>query len=253
MARKVSEALLSFPLRGINITSPQDEQPEGTCVNCQNVRIFDALEGRARGGIRPGLVKYNSSLISGANRIQVIEYATTVANTGPPTSGVGQRTIYSGAVANGVITRFDTGSTVANATASGSRSLSATAPVIFGAELYGSVYYTDGISYKIWVAANNTATDWTPTAGSLPGTDGTRVARLIVMWGARLVLSGLPSDPHNWFMTRIASPLDFDYSPLRQSEDQASAGDVGVLGKMGDVITCLIPYNDDILLFLCDH
>jgi hypothetical protein len=73
------------------------------------------------------------------------------------------------------------------------------------------------------------------------------------MWRSRIVLAGLPSDPHNYFMTKVGDPLDLDYSPDTVTADQAVAGDVGVLGKMGDVLTCLIPYNDDILLFGCDH
>ena len=203
MARATKSTLLSFPIRGVDLVAPRSEQQEGTCVNARNVRVFDSLEGRARGGIRPGLVKYNSALINGANRIQALAVATTVVNSAPSTTGVGQRRIRTAAIAAGSIRMFDSGSTVNAATASGSRTLSSTAPVIFGAELFGRLYFTDGISYKVWVSSNNTATDWTPAAGSLPGTDGTIVARLITMWRSRIVLAGLPSDPHNYFMSKI--------------------------------------------------
>jgi hypothetical protein len=73
------------------------------------------------------------------------------------------------------------------------------------------------------------------------------------MWRSRLVLAGLASDPHNWFMTKLGDPLDFDYAPATTTEIQAVTGGTGVVGKVGDVINAIIPYSDDVLLFGCDH
>jgi len=252
MAREAKELLLTFPFLGVDVVAPREQQPQSTCFDLQNVQFTDTLEGRQRGGIRPGLSKYHANTFGGTGRIQCIDYATTVVDTAPPTGGTGLRTILAVAVRGGTVSRFNT-TTITAATAGGSRTLSSTSPVIFSTELFGRIYFTDGISYKIWIASNNTLSDWTPTAGSIPGTDGTAVARLIETWGSRIVLSGLASDPHNYFITAIDDPLDFDYAPANPTDASAVAGDVGILGKIGDPITSIIPYNDDILLLATDH
>lgn len=252
MARETQIATMGFPLGGVNVVAPRSAQPEGTCFDCLNVRPFDVSEARSRGGARPGISKFVSSTIGGTTRVQDINSTTTVINSAPASSSLRVRQVLAVAVRGGTVYQVDS-SSVSAATTSGVRTLSSTAPFIFSAELFGRVYYTDGTSYKIWVAANNTTTDWTPTAGSLPGTDGTTTPRLIEMWRSRLVLSGLRSDPHNWFMSKLGDPLDWDYAPATVTETQAIQGGSGVVGKIGDVITCMIPYSDEILIVGCDH
>lgn len=250
--RTIKDIVLTFPAKGINVVVPRTGQPEGTTIGCQNVRLFDTVEGRGRGGSRPGLSKYCPEIFTTNKRIQDINYVTTVINSAPSSSTLGIRTIKAAAVCNGAITKFNTAATTA-ATVNGARTLSSTAPFIFSTELFGRLYYADGISYKTWVPSNNVAIDWTPTAGTLPGTDGTIAARLIEMWRSRIVLAGLRTDPHNWFMSSLGDPLDWDYAPNTVTETQAVQGGVGVTGKIGDIINCMIPYSDDILLFGCDH
>lgn len=252
MARKTEEQEFRFPLKGIDLVNPRTRQDTDTAFDLVNVQIHDTLESRARGGIRPGLSKYNSAQVSGTNRIQLLDYATTVANSGPSTTGVGYRTTRIVAVSNGAITMVPSSGAMNAATVSGSRTLSATSPFMLSSELYGRVYITDGISYKIWIASNNTATDWTPTTGSLPGTDGTRVARLITTWGGRLVMAGLPAEPHNYFMSAVGAPLDWDSTPDNPTPASAVVGDEGDLGQLGGVITGLAPFNDDILIMGTD-
>jgi len=52
--------LLRFPLRGIYRGSATVAQPEGTTFDCKNVRAYDPLDKRARGGQRPGLDKWGA-------------------------------------------------------------------------------------------------------------------------------------------------------------------------------------------------
>lgn len=252
MARQVQDITLTFPVNGINVVAPRTAQPEGTCVDATNVRVFDSLEGRARGGSRPGLAKYCANAVVANTRIQDLNYATVIANSAPSANTLGVRTIVPVVVANGTVATFNT-TAVTNATVTGNSALAANAPFIFSTVLYGKAYFTDGTSYKIWDGATNTTSDWTPSAGSLPGTDGTRVPRLIEMWRGRIVLAGLASDPHNWFMSALGNPLDWDYAPATPVETQAVTGGTGVVGKIGDVINCIIPYSDDELIVGCDH
>lgn len=49
---------VQFPLRGLDVASPYDNQPDGTSPDAVNVRSFDPFLRRMRGGSRPGLSRY---------------------------------------------------------------------------------------------------------------------------------------------------------------------------------------------------
>lgn len=77
---------------------------------------------------------------------------------------------------------------------------------------------------------------------------------LIAVWGGRIVLSGLDTDPNNIFMSAVGDPFNWDYSPDTQTVDQAVAGSVtSGYGKNPDIVTALIPYTDDVLLIGGSH
>jgi hypothetical protein len=77
---------------------------------------------------------------------------------------------------------------------------------------------------------------------------GSRCA-LIAVWGGRIVLSGLGTDPQNIFMSAVGDAFDWDYGPEVQTVQQAVAGNItSGYGKNSDIVTALIPYTDDILL-----
>lgn len=82
---------------------------------------------------------------------------------------------------------------------------------------------------------------------------GSRCA-LIAVWGGRIVLSGLGTDPNNVFMSAVGDPFNWDYSPPVQTVQQAVAGNVtSGYGKNIDIVTALIPYTDDVLLIGGSH
>jgi len=77
---------------------------------------------------------------------------------------------------------------------------------------------------------------------------------LIAVWGGRIVLSGLGTDPNNIFMSAVGDPFDWDYAPNVQTVQQAVSGNVTAgYGKNIDIVTALIPYTDDILLIGGTH
>lgn len=91
---------------------------------------------------------------------------------------------------------------------------------------------------------------WTPydndttTYGSMPAK-----AYLGCLYRGRCVLSGSPNYPHQWYMSKIGDPWNWDYSstdPLT-----AVAGNNADAGEIGDIIRALIPYKDDYLIFGC--
>lgn len=70
---------LRFPLAGLHQGYSTEAQPELTAFKLQNVRPYDPLSNRARGGQRPGLDKMYSQQIGGAaNPIVWMGSITTV-------------------------------------------------------------------------------------------------------------------------------------------------------------------------------
>lgn len=73
--------------------------------------------------------------------------------------------------------------------------------------------------------------------------------RLIALYRDRMVLSGLDQDPHEWFMSKQGDNKDFDY--IATGNGRAINGANSDAGKIGDVVTALIPHSDDYLVFGC--
>ncbi len=138
-------------------------------------------------------------------------------------------------------------------TVNGFQALSTTQQVIRSADNLGNLYFADGVNYKYYQPSTNSVLPWVASSGSLPvDTDG-NAPRLICTWNGRTVLSGLPLDPQNWFMSAVGDPTNFNYNPSPTVETQAVAGNNSPAGHVGDIITGLVPYNDDVLIMLGDH
>jgi hypothetical protein len=142
------------------------------------------------------------------------------------------------------------------------------APIVLTIASHG---YVTGDQVLVAGVLGNTAAngDWTITVltantFSLNGSTGngaytsggTAVVRrvgskcsLIAVWGGRIVLSGLATDPNNIFMSAVGDPLDWEYSPEVQTVEQAVAGNLTAgYGKNADIVTALIPTTDDVLI-----
>lgn len=92
--------------------------------------------------------------------------------------------------------------------------------------------------------------DWTPYGndttnfGSMPSS-----AYLVARYRGRLVLSGHPNYPHQWYTAKVSDPFNWKY----RSTDPLSAvaGNNVDAGEIGDIVRALIPYGDDFLVFGC--
>lgn len=115
---------------------------------------------------------------------------------------------------------------------------------------FGVVYFLDGLDYMKYSLEYDSGDDsvsvWAPTAGSMPDR-----ATMIALYRGRIVLSGVGADPHNWFMSKAGDPLDWDYADTTATA--AVAGNNSEAGKIGDVVTCLMPYGDDMMIVAGDH
>lgn len=248
--RKTTFLALPFPIRGLDETTAKRDQPPNTTREVVNMRPFDPFSGRARGGQRGGISKFNETQVSGANRIQDLNHITTVSTAAASQSQMSIRSMTGVVICDGDVYTFtSTGMTLAT---NGSNAFNASAPVIFSSQLFGKLYIADGTNYKYYDAATNTVSSWTATAGTLP-INGSDTPRLIEVWRGRVVMSGIKSDPHNWFMSAQADAHDWDYNPDPVVETQAVAGNNSPAGLIGEPITAIIPFSEDVLLFGSDH
>lgn len=113
---------------------------------------------------------------------------------------------------------------------------------------FNRTFMVDGVRSKQYNLADNTVSNWVATEGDLPES-----CRLIALYRGRMVLSGKVDDPHNWFMAKLGDPFDWDYDPAITSVIQAVAGNNSETGLVGDIITALVPFSDDVLIFGGDH
>lgn len=103
-------------------------------------------------------------------------------------------------------------------------------------------YIVDGSApiYRVDLAANTMLT-YTASAGTAPTN-----CTLAAAWRGRLVVASPTGAPQNFFFARVGNPFDWDYS---QTDPAAAfAGNVGTIGKIGEPITALIPFTNDVLV-----
>jgi WD40 repeat protein len=123
-----------------------------------------------------------------------------------------------------------------------------------GREAYQRMFFCDSTAdgYVYLDYADNTVKDWASdvTDGALPvgNADPDTACRLITLYRGRIVLAGLLEEPQNWFMSRSGNPFDWDYSPTTPDGLEAIAGNNSEAGELGDVLTCLAPFRDDLLV-----
>ncbi len=126
--------------------------------------------------------------------------------------------------------------------------------IVRSSPAFQKLFFVDGVAanYCYLDYADNTVHDWATnlTAGALPvGTDDTALGcQIIALYRGRVVLAGLREEPQNWFMSRSGDPFDFDYSPATTDAIQAVAGNNSNVGELGDVLTALAPFQDDVMI-----
>jgi hypothetical protein len=168
---------------------------------------------------------------------------------------IAQRMTKQIAVCSGVVKEFDDENwyTVTNGGDFSAPALDRNAPVIMSVPVGQNLFFADGKNVKYFKGQTATMTTWTPTAGALPVDSEGRYATLIEAWCSRVVLAGVSGDPQEWYMSKIGDAFNWDYSPPVLAEDQAAAGVYTPAGKCPDVIRCIMPLSDDVIVFGCDH
>lgn len=123
-------------------------------------------------------------------------------------------------------------------------------PAIVTGSYARKIYAVDGRVAKIIDPNAGTITSWTDTVGTLD--IAADPPRLCCFYRGRAVIARFASNPALWYMSRIAAPTDFDFGsdPV---ETSAVAGTNADVGQPPDIITCLIPFSDDFLIFGCGN
>lgn len=257
---------IHFPKAGLHTAGPFGRQParpvrgggyaRTTCRGV-NVRAFDSITKRDRGGSRPGLTKYIPERLY-TSRWVVQNLNAVVATTGSvpavqlSSSG---RVVYLVAVSRGVVKVATPGDTNWTDTTnnSGEEPPLNISGVMQSTPLNQKLYFADGTNYVYYNPPTNSVEAWSATAGSLPRDSDNNGARLAATWRGRIVLSGVLDDPQNWFMSKVGDPYDWNYTPSNRTATQAVAGNTSRLGLIGDVVTALIPITDDVMILGGDH
>ena len=190
--------------------------------------------------------------------------AGTAAHTGAscaaayslnPENSTSKRQTVRIAVSGGIVKEFDdlVWTSITDGGTLNTPALERNAPVIFSAQLGTNLFYADGRSAQYYKGSTRAMTTWTPTAGTLPIDSSSKRPTLIENWRGRIVMSGTEQDPAEWYMSKVADPFDWQYAPDALTETQAVAGVNSPAGKAPDIVKCIIPVSDDILIFGCDH
>ncbi len=101
------------------------------------------------------------------------------------------------------------------------------------------------------VTANPHWYDYTvyPSIGSKSYGTMPEKAYIGCLYRGRIVLSGNPNNPYQWYMSRQVHPWDYGY--VANDAQSPVAGGNADAGEIGDIVRALIPYKDDYLIFGC--
>ena len=256
---------LHFPKAGLDRSAPFGHPPnrdvgEGQYARTThlgvNVRAFEQGGRRRRGGSRSGMSKYLPTKPGGLTWVtQHLGVVVSSGSTGP--GGVAVQESNSGrvvtvvAVAQGNVYTTVPEGTVWTAAVNNSGEtppLNATG-LVYSTTLNQKMYFADGTNYRVYDPKTNIISTWTPTAGSLPIDGRFNRARLINTWRGRIALSGVEDDPHNWFLSRVGDALDFNYGSGANDSAQAVSGNNSPMGKIGDVVTAIVSFSDDVCVW----
>lgn len=94
-----------------------------------------------------------------------------------------------------------------------------------------------------------------PATGTIlalvPYTGPLTTCSIACSWRGRLVLAGDSGSPQNFYMSRAGVPTDWNYGATDSAA--AFAGNLSTSGLIGEPITALIPFTDDIMIVGCTH
>jgi hypothetical protein len=126
----------------------------------------------------------------------------------------------------------------------GAAALNSASKVVFPAVVKGEMFVTDGERYVVVDPKKNTVAEWRPrTAGQIP-----RRGRLLEVWRDRAVVGRADGSPYDLFMSAVGDPYDWDTDPPELLATSACSIRNTRAGMAPDIVNCIIPYSDDLLI-----
>lgn len=224
-----------------------------------NVRGFDPATGRTRGAQRPGIRKYIEQRVPTVVDPEfIIQHLNLIVTAGAGAMQASQfgRVVSTVVVCEGEVYRLLPGATSYEAAINNTGNTPAMneTGLIRSAANSQKLWMVDGVNNVVYNPATNELDLWTTTAGALPVDSDGNYGTIIENWRGRICIAGVEGDPQTVFMSKVGDPTNWDYFPDEPSSIDAVAGNLtGSFGLIGDVVTALIPYNDDTLIVGCDH
>jgi hypothetical protein len=254
---------VQLPYGGIDIDASYSGIRPGFTSQCMNVVPYDAYKGKLRiGQRRPllGAYEFNDTSPAATRQVQTILRAD--AYVGSP-SVLTQRCIV---VAGGEIYVIDDGGTATKVErAAGIAAMKTSGHV--GAAVFGQYcYFADGTYYrkiditKSLADLSNAGTAATTGVLNWSGANGPnnyvvdgagKFATLLVRFGSRLAMSGVPGASNNWFLSKLNDPED--WKPTTNMHEGISGTSTTEYGKPGEPIVALVPVGESGLLFAGRH
>lgn len=118
---------------------------------------------------------------------------------------------------------------------------------VWAATLFSKTILGNGQTYRVYDHVRRTLRQFEEaTVGRIPPR-----CRLGAAWRGRVVLARGDS-AHDWFMSAVADPFDWEFVPDVVTETQAISGASSQVGEVPDLVNALVPWSDDLLLFGCD-
>jgi hypothetical protein len=240
---------VTLPYRGVSVDSSYSALPPGFTSQAMNVVPYDAYKGKLRlGQRRPllGAYQFNTSPTAATREVQVILRADAYVG-----GTLTQRCVV---VAGGEVYLIDNGGAAYYCGRGALNAMKANGHI--GAAVFGQYcYFADGTYYRKLdiTSATPTVTDWTGGNGPyayIKDASGNH-ATLLVRFGSRLAMSGIPGAPNNWFLCKLNDPSD--WKPTTNFHEGISGTSTTQFGTPGEPIVALVPVGESGLLFAGRH
>ena len=215
---------IKAPLGGVVRRTDYQSQPPWSMYDARDFWPIDAKTGRERLAIRPGFATYNAQ--TSTNLIASINVAPSESS---------QRLLVT--AASGNLYTWESGSPTSRGSGID------TGRNVQAAVYLDTIYIANGTPKKLVFDGSPAVENW---AGTVGGIDPPSNSRLICEWRNRIVVAGVTTAPHIWYMSRIGAPTDW----LFVADDVASPVSSTNLdgGQIAGPITALVPHNRECLL-----
>lgn len=247
---KTVDKSLTFPLAGVSRRGPYRQQTRPFSAPwAWNVRTLGPSESRRRGGSRPGLAKFcDTDLGTTISVLVPVRYVDLDGNHQVDLVYVVDGTL--GYIRAGVATA----QTAALLTEDGDTVITEDGDtIVFDTDITagskatvrgGKVFFADS-GLRFFDPATGVVETVVASAGTVPSSE-----TLICLYRDRIFLSG---SSNVWYCSRQGDHEDWAYGDAIEDPGRAVAGQLEDAAVIGDVVTAMIPWHDQVLVLATEN